>query len=297
MTARNRVGVVVRRAVDAVRTRYADSGAARIAYECRGAWRGDRAWLVLVQGLGFDRSGWRPVVRGLGRHFRLILVDNRGSGRSALPTDLLTVREMARDVVSVLDAAGVAAAHVLGASLGGMVAQELAIEYPARVDRLVLACTTPGWPYAYPMPAASIRLMAATPHLPPEVALRRHMENALAAGTVANRPDLVDRLIAHERARPGDPGAWSAQFMAGARYAGQLRQTHIRARTLILHGGADTVVDPRNANLLAERIPDATLVLLPGLGHLFFWEDPDRFVREVTAFLLGRARRGERPAA
>ena len=66
---------------------------------------------------------------------------------------------------------------------------------------------------------------------------------------------------------------------------------------MILHGDADTVVDPRNATLLAGRIPDATLVLLPGLGHLFFWEDPDRFVREVTAFLLDRARGGERPVA
>jgi pimeloyl-ACP methyl ester carboxylesterase len=112
------------------------------------------------------------------------------------------------------------------------------------------------------------------------------VENALAAGTVANRPDLVERLVAHERARPADPGAWSAQAAAGARYVGQLRQSRIRARTLILHGGADTVVDPRNATLLAARIPDTTLVLLPDLGHLFFWEDPDRFVREVTGFLL-----------
>jgi pimeloyl-ACP methyl ester carboxylesterase len=164
------------------------------------------------------------------------------------------------------------------------------------VDGLVLACTTPGWPYAYPMPAASVRLMAATPGLPREVALRRHVENALAAGTVANRPDLVDRLVAHERARPSDPGAWSTLAAAGAWYAGQLRQTRIRARTLILHGGADTVVDPRNATLLAERIPDATLLLLPGLGHLFFWEDPDLFVREVTGFLLDGARGGARPA-
>lgn len=297
MTALDRLSGVVQRAVGAARTRYAESGAVHIAYERRGARRGDRAWLVLVQGLGFDRSGWRPVVRGLGRHFRLILVDNRGTGRSDLPTDSLTVRDMARDVVSVLDDAGVATAHVVGASLGGMVAQELAIGHPTRVDRLVLACTTPGWPYAYPMPAASVRLMAATPHLPREVALRRHVENALAAGTVANRPDLVRRLVAHERARPSDPGAWSTLAAAGARYAGQLRQSRIRARTLILHGDADTVVDPRNATLLAERIPDATLVLLPGVGHLFFWEDPDRFVREVTGFLLDGARGGARPAA
>jgi pimeloyl-ACP methyl ester carboxylesterase len=73
---------------------------------------------------------------------------------------------------------------------------------------------------------------------------------------------------------------------AGARYTGRLRQGGIRARTLVVHGTADTVVDPRNAKLLAERIPRAELVLLPGLGHLLFWEDPDQFVRLVTGFLL-----------
>jgi 3-oxoadipate enol-lactonase len=237
------------------------------------------------------------VLRGLARRFRLVLVDNRGSGRSDLPTDSLTVRAMARDVVSVLDAAGIATAHVLGVSLGGMVVQELAVEHPDRVDRLVLCCTTPGWPFAYPMPGPSARLMAATGSLPPDVALRRHVENALSPDTVARRPALVDRLVAHERTRPQDPGAWSAQAAAGARYAGRLRQARIRARTLILHGDADAVVDPRNAKLLAERIPNARLVLLPGLGHLFFWEDPEGFVRAVTAFLLDTAGVDREPAA
>jgi 3-oxoadipate enol-lactonase len=263
--------------VDLVRTRYAYSGEVRIAYELRGARRRRRPWLVLIQGLGFDRHGWRPVLRQLSQHFRLVLVDNRGSGRSDPPVDSLTVRDMVRDVV--------ARAHALGVSLGGMVAQELAVDHADRIDRLVLCCTTPGWPFAYPMPGQSVRLMAATQGMAPEVALRRNVENALSPTTVANRPDLVDRLVAHERDRPSDPGAWSAQVTAGARYAGQLRQTRIRARTLILHGDADAVVDPRNASLLAERIPEATLVLLPGLGHLFFWEDPDRFVHEVVSFL------------
>jgi pimeloyl-ACP methyl ester carboxylesterase len=279
------------------RTRYAPGAGARIAYELRGTLRGRRPWLVLVQGLGFDRSGWRPVVGRLGRRFRLVLIDNRGSGRSDPPDDSLTVRDMARDVISVMDAAGIETAHVLGVSLGGMVAQEVAIGYPARVDHLVLCCTTPGWPFAYTMPGPSARLMAQTRNLPPEVALRRHVENALSPHTVANRPRLVDRLVAHERANPHDPGSWSAQAAAGARYSGQLRQAGIRASTLILHGEADGVVDPRNARLLAERIPHARLVLLPGLGHLFFWEDPAAFAREVTSFLLTGAGIDARPVA
>ena len=174
----------------------------------------------------------------------------------------------------------------MGVSLGGMVAQELAVTHSERVDGLVLACTTPGWPFAYPMPDASVRLILATAGLTAEVARRRHTENALSARTVQDHPELVDQLIELQGSQPADPRARSAQAAAGALYAGRLRQARIGARTLVLHGGADTVVDPRNGRLLRDRIPDARLVTFPDLGHLLFWEDPDGFTDAVTSFLL-----------
>jgi 3-oxoadipate enol-lactonase len=268
----------------------------RIAYQLRGTVRRRRCpWLVLIQGMAFDRLGWQPVLGKLGRHFRLVLVDNRGSGRSDRLAGSFTVADMVGDVVAVLDAAGIRRAHVLGASLGGMVAQELAITRPERVDGLVLACTTPGWPFAYPMPAASVRLIAATAGVAAHVALRRHTENALSARSVQHRPELVDHLVEIQGSRPAHPEVLSAQAFAGARYAGRLRQARIRARTLVLHGDADTVVDPRNARLLAERIPNAQLVTFPDLGHLLFWEDPDGFADAVTSFLQGRGVVAPRP--
>jgi pimeloyl-ACP methyl ester carboxylesterase len=200
---------------DVSRNRYARSDGLRIAYDLRGAMHRRRPWLVLIQGMGLDRSGWEPVLRKLGRRFRLALIDNRGTGRSDRPSGSFTVADMADDVVAVLDSAGIDRAHVLGASLGGMVAQELAITCPKRVDALV------------------------------------------------------------------------AQATARARYAGHQRRARIRARTLVMHGGADTVVDPRNAKLLADRIPDARLVTFPELGHLLFWEDPDGFADAAASFLLG----------
>jgi 3-oxoadipate enol-lactonase len=270
----------------ASRTRYARNGSLRIAYELRGTLRRRRPWLVLIQGMGLDRQGWEPVLRKLRRRFRLVLVDNRGTGHSDRPVGAFSVADMAGDVLAVLDAAGIGRAHVLGMSLGGMVAQELAITHPDRVDRLVLAGTTPGWPFAYPMPAASVRLIASAARLPAEAARRRHTENALSAHTVRHRPEVVNRLIERQGSERADRGAVLAQAVAGARYVGRLRQARIRARTLVLHGGADTVVDPRNARLLAGRIPDARLVIFPGLGHLLFWEDPDGFAAAVTSFLL-----------
>jgi 3-oxoadipate enol-lactonase len=275
-------------------SRYARSGGVRIAYEVRGRWRGRRPWLVLIQGLGFDRAGWAPVLADLRPHFRLVLIDNRGSGRSDRPVGSLTVSDMARDVISVLRAAGVRKAHVMGVSLGGMVAQEVAIEYPAYVDALILVATTPGWPFAYPMPAQSVAVLAAAASLPEEVALRRTVENALSPDTVRHRPALVRQLINHRRRYRTDPKGWYAQLAAGSRFAGNLRQSKIRARTLVVHGGADAVVDPRNAELLAARIDGARLVIVPRLGHLFFWEDPRRFVEVVLDFLLRGGRDGRR---
>jgi len=277
-------------------TRYARSGELRIAYELRGTMHRRRPWLVLIQGMGFDRSGWEPVLPKLRRHFRLVLVDNRGCGRSDRPAGLFAVAAMAGDIVAVLDDAGIRKAHVMGASLGGMVAQELAVTHPERVDGLVLACTTPGWPFACPMPRASVRLILTTAGLPAEVARRRHTENALSARTVQHHPELVDRLLELQDSQPADPTALSAQAAAGALYAGRLRQARIGARTLVLHGGADTVVDPRNGRLLANRIPDARLVMFPELGHLLFWEDPDGFTDAVTSFLLAGRGGQEVPA-
>jgi 3-oxoadipate enol-lactonase len=270
------------------KTRFAQNRELRIAYELRGKMH-RRPWLVLIQGMGLDRFGWEPVLRRLQRRFRLVLVDNRGTGLSDRPAGSFAVADMAGDILAVLDAAGVRRAHVIGASLGGMVAQELAVDHPERLDSLVLACTTPGWPFAYPMPKASVRLIAATAGMTAEVALRRHAENALSARTVQHRPELVDRLVELQGSRPMGQGALPAQAAAGARYTGRRRQTRILARTLVLHGTADTVVDPRNGKLLAERIPDARLVTFPELGHLLFWEDPDGFAETVTSFLLGGA--------
>ena len=220
-----------------------------------------------------------------------MLVDNRGSGRSDLPGTPFRVADMAADVVAVLDDAHIRRAHVMGMSLGGAVAQELAVRYPGRVDGLVLVSTSPGWPFAYPVPAPSTVLLAASRALPPGKAARLHTENAVPQGSAAREPELVRRLVTLQRSRPTGPRAWIAQAAAGASYAGRMRQTRIRARTLVLHGTADTVVDPRNGRLLASRIPGAQLVTFPGLGHLLCWQDPAGFAAVVSAFLRQRARR------
>ena len=250
------------------------------------AWdrRGNGAPLLLIHGLGYARWGWEPVLPELAEQFDVILFDNRGIGESDAPPGPYTVAEMAADAVQVLDEAGVARAHVVGTSLGGMIAQELALAYPERVDRLVLACTTPGGQKAHPMPQVTVALMAEAATLEPAVALRRFVENALAPATVAAHPELVEQIMAHRLATAQQPAAWAAQASAGATFDAYDRLGGLAAPTLVQHGDEDVVVDPRNADLLVELLPDARLERVPG-GHLFFWEAPEQFVASVAAFL------------
>ena len=261
----------------AVADRTATSGDVRIAYDVRGS----GGPLLLVQGLGYARWGWEPVVDALGGRFTVVSFDNRGVGASDAPPGPYTVRELAEDAVAVLDGAGIERAHVVGTSLGGMVAQEIALEWPKRVDRLVLACTTPGVS-GHPMPEQTVHLLLKVPTMPIDERLRRLVENALADPA---DPGLVERIIAHRLASPQDPGAWQAQAAAGMTFDALSRLEHIAAPTLVLQGTADVVVDPRNADLLAARIPGARVELFPGAGHLFFWEEPERFVQVVSDFL------------
>jgi pimeloyl-ACP methyl ester carboxylesterase len=209
------------------------------------------------------------------------LFDNRGIGESDVPPGPYTVAELAGDAVAVLDAAGIERAHVIGTSLGGMVGQELALSHGGRVDRLVLVCTTPGV-QGLPMPQRTLQLMAEAPGLAPDVALRRFVENALAPDAPEH---LVDEIFQRRLESPPDLAGWAAQAAAGATFDLLDELGEIKASTLVVHGTADTVVDPGNADLLAERIPNARVEMLEGCGHLLMWERPDDFVALVSEFL------------
>jgi 3-oxoadipate enol-lactonase len=246
------------------------------------AWEshGEGVPVLLVHGLGYTREGWGPQRERLARRYRVLSYDNRGIGESEIPPGPYTVADLAGDALQVLDETGVERAHVVGTSLGGMVAQLLAAEHPERVDRLVLAATTPGGAGAFPLPQRTLALMAEPPTLPPEVALRRFVENALAPGS-----PFVDEVLAYRRQHPPDPAGWAAQAAAGAAWDADGRLQRITAPTLVVTGTADAVVDPRNAQLLADAIPDARIELIDDAAHLLFWERAEEFASLVERFL------------
>ena len=252
-----------------------------IAYEVLG----DGEPLLFVHVLGYDRRGWGPLPALLAPDFAVLLFDNRGVGESDVPEGPYAVSQMAADAVAVLDDAGVERAHVLGVSLGGYIAQEIALTYPDRVRKLVLGSTAPGGTRSHPMPQAGLEAFGRFPTMEREAGLRLMVESSLGAHGVRERPELVEEIFAYRLEHAPTLAGWQAQAYAGATFDAYDRAPSIAAPTLVIHGGADTVVDPRNADLLTELIPGAQAEVVPERGHLLIWEEAELLAPVVREFL------------
>ncbi|HEY8705560.1 MAG TPA: alpha/beta fold hydrolase [Gaiellaceae bacterium] len=257
------------------------SGGVRIAYEVLG----EGEPLLFVHGLGYDRRGWGPLPALLADEFEVVLFDNRGVGESDVPDGPYAVSQMAADAVAVLDAAGIDRAHVFGVSLGGYIAQEIALTYPDRVRKLVLASTAPGGTRSHPMPQAGLEAFGRFPTLEREAGLRLMVESSLGVHGVRERPELVEEIFAYRLERAPTLAGWQAQAYAGATFDAYDRIPEIAAPTLVIQGGADTVVDPRNADLLGELIPGARVEVVPERGHLVVWQEAELLAPIVREFL------------
>ena len=240
--------------------------------------------LLLISGLGSDTGSWAFQLEDFRRHFGVIAFDNRGAGRSDKPTEPFSIATMAQDVAGLLDALGIEAAHVMGVSMGGLIAQEFALTYPQMLRRLVLVCTgfggTDGVP---PTPEVFQALLLRDPD--PAVNVRRAFRLFSNDAWVDAHPDLVEAYVAHRIAHQQPAYAYAHQAAAIAAFDAGERVHQIAAPTLVLHGTGDRVVVPQNGHLLAERIPNAVLMLFPGGGHIFFMEDPPPFNKAVLDFL------------
>ncbi len=267
------------------------SGPAHLYYEVHGD---DAAPPVLmIRGLARTARHWGDVVPELARSFRVIVFDNRGVGRSSAPPPPYTTRMMADDAARVLDAAGVPRAHVFGVSLGGMIAQELALGHPARVDRLVLGCTRAGGlRHSTMMPLSVIAGLVGPMRLGPEEAVRRTAPLVLSERFIRDRPDVIEHWVQLVRDEPPKTHGVLAQLAAGALHAAGRRLGHIRRPTLVVTGDADRLIDAENSRRLARLIPGARLSLIPGAGHDFPTEVPQQLAELLADFLLGDALTG-----
>ena len=242
--------------------------------------RGRGAPLLMLMGMGASGDMWGDeFLSRLARAFRLILVDNRGTGATPRGAAPYSIAQLAADGVGVLDAEGLSAAHVFGVSMGGMIAQELAVGYPERVTGLVLGCTSHGGLRAVPpRPEAFEGLAGGRPG-------ERGASLVVTPEFAQRRPGLLARMAVRAMARPTPPAVVREQFTAITRFDVSRRLHRITAPTLVITGDRDVLIPPANSRLLARAIPGAQGVIVKDTGHCFFWEAPDRAANAITAFL------------
>jgi pimeloyl-ACP methyl ester carboxylesterase len=241
--------------------------------------------LLLIRGFGRSSRYWGPLLPRLEPYLRLLLVDNRGAGRSGATRPPYTTRQLADDLAAVLDAAAIARAHVFGMSLGGMIAQELALAHPERVDRLVLGCTTPGGPRARRTPPrAQLAMLRAALGRPDAL-----FALLLSHSTRRAHPDLLDRWRVLDRTERLPLRGVLGQAAAALRHDALARLSALRHPTLVLTGDDDEVVPPHNSRLLAGAIPGATLAILAGARHDFPADRPVETAHHLLRFLIPHA--------
>jgi 3-oxoadipate enol-lactonase len=249
---------------------------ATIEYEVHGSGPS----LVLVNGLGFGRWGWFRQVPDLSRSFAVVTFDARRKSDRGLG-----VGDLAGDVADLLAHIGVNNAHVLGASLGGFVAQELALTRPELVAGLVLVSTGHGGRGQARMSAGATGKMLGLGALGPRQAARRGLEGATSERYRAENPDEFEWIVQKRLEDSPSPASYNAQALAGARFDHSGDVGRVASPTLVIHGAQDRYVPPANARALAEAIPGARLLLLEGAGHLVFVERAAEVNREVLTFL------------
>ena len=239
--------------------------------------------LVLIMGLGCSSAMWFRLAPRLAKQFRVILMDNRGAGQTSVENYVVhRVTVMASDVAAVLDAAGAGKAHVLGISMGGMIAQEFALNHPARVRSLVLAATNCGGPYAIPAQPKVWGLLFSKGSRTPEEYLAAMRPYTFARKTPAHvvEQDHLVRLASYPVLR-----GYQAQLYGLMGWSAYARLPEIKCPTLVLHGKEDQLIPPENGRLLAERIPGAELVEMNDASHWIPSDQLDATVDAVQSFI------------
>ncbi|QIN79911.1 alpha/beta fold hydrolase [Rubrobacter marinus] len=244
--------------------------------------------LLLIPGLGFGPWAWFKQVPALSRRFRVLTFDLRS------PRDPEHgVAELARDAAVLLERSGVGRAHVLGTSLGGFVAQELALRRPDLVDGLVLVSTSYGGRGDARMSPRTLAAMFGVGSFSPRGAARKGLKAATSGAYRSRFPGEFEEIVSTRLARSPSPFSYLQQARAGAAFDASPRVRNISAPTLVIHGAEDRYVPVANAVALARAIPNAKLRILDDAGHLVFIERAEEFNEEVASFLLGY----EEPAA
>jgi 3-oxoadipate enol-lactonase len=244
--------------------------------------------LILISGLGSTRLGWWKQIEPFAKKFRVINLDNRDAGDSALGTGPYTIADMAEDVAGVIKNLNLGRTHIVGISMGGMISQELAIRHPELVDKLVLVATTAGGPTSVNAKPEIAALLMHAGEESIETRVRRTFTAIASEGYMAAHPQDLDQIVKNSLAKPMSLESYQRQLgacMAHWSKGVADRLAQISAPTLVVHGDYDPLIPYPNGKYLAEHIKGARLITFLGVGHISMIESPEQFNREVIEFL------------
>lgn len=260
---------------------YVEANGQRLYYEIHGA--GEP--LVLIQGLVADATAWAPQIPAFQKHFTVVAFDNRDVGRGSMAVDPYSIGDMAEDTAALMDALGIKQAHILGVSMGGLIAQELVLGHPGKVRPLILGCTMAQVARFHVSILESWKWMK---HRDPdnEVLPIEGIVWGMTHNFLKNS-EAVDAMIAYMRNPqfPVSPEAFGRQADAVMGFDALDRLGAVKVPTLVLVGDQDILTPPWASRELAAAIPGAKLQVVEGGGHGFFLEIPDRMNQAVIDFL------------
>ncbi|MFX1497522.1 MAG: alpha/beta fold hydrolase [Promethearchaeota archaeon] len=248
---------------------------------------GDGFPLLMINGISICLKIWdKPLIEGLSNNFKTILFDNRGSGQSDIPEGEYTLQMMADDTIGLMNALNIERSHVLGFSMGGMIAQELALSYPQNVEKLVLWGATCGGRKLVPPELAAYKLfIGAIEDLTPERMAKATIPLVFTKDFIINNPDYIKDKIQRLLKCRIPYRSYIRQFKAMASCNTCRRLKKMEIPTLIMQGKKDILVPPQNGEILAELIPKRKLMLFENSAHAIFPHEPDLFLKTLFEFL------------
>ncbi len=240
--------------------------------------------LVLIMGLRRNLEWWYCQIPELSKQFKIIAFDNRGAGRSDKPDMEYSIRLFADDTAGLMEALGIHNAHILGVSMGGYIAQELALNYPDKVKSLILGCTSCGGKRAVLMSEERIKKFTANDSLTPEEILHKDMDIYFSDRFIVENPDKVQKFIdiSLRYYQPAD--AFLRQFAACLKHDTAARLKSLKVPILITTGDDDPLVPSQNSLILKELLPGSELYLFPDRRHSFFIEEAKKFNQKIIEF-------------
>jgi len=228
----------------------------------------------------------KNIKNELSKTFKVILFDNRGAGRTDKPDMEYSIRLFADDTAGLMEALNIKKAFIIGLSMGGMIAQELALNYPEKIEKLILCGTTCGGPKSSPPPSETMGLLMRDRNsITPEETIREWIPIIFSQDFITNHPDYIDYLVQRSLIAPIPPLNYQLQLNASFHFNVGKKLKEIRFPTLVLHGKKDIMIPPENAETISKHIPNAKLHIFKDIGHLLFSEKPEETLAIVIDFL------------